>query len=129
MSFDRMNQAAIQLVDDLGIDGTDHDHLTDPVIHPRDAIRFVIKTIREIRHQIGLGGTPDLSAAVAKTAEHLDADPEPIAKVFSAEATTFADECEDRLTLYGAHAVFTVDDGYLDRRELPGGVVPRDRVL
>jgi hypothetical protein len=129
MSFNRMQETAIKLVADLGIDGTGHDDLTEPTIHPRDAVRYVIKTIRELRYQIGLGGTPNLPKVVADAAEHLDGDPKVIAAALSAEAATFAKETEEALTLLGGHGVFTVDEGYLDRRQLPDGVVPKDRVL
>lgn len=130
MSFDRMLETATKLVGDLGIDGTGHDALENPTIHPRDAIRYVVKTLRELRQAIGLGGTVDVQAVALAVAEHLGgADEDVIFEAINAEAVTFAKEAEEALKLLGGYGVFHEDHGYLDRRQLPDGAVPKSRPL
>jgi hypothetical protein len=135
MSFSRLLQTADDLVGALGLKGP----RPADVIQELDALRFVVKSLRELRHGIALGGQVDdgaLDAITERMAEHLGVDAKSsvaIRMALEEESETFAREFIKGMEALGRHGHFHEDHGVLDSRTFPeeanNSPPPSERVL
>lgn len=143
MSFDRMFDASNALISELGLKGASKPGL----IAESDARRYLVKTLRELRHAIAAKATVDLSALTEKVADHLGqysektdeagrvtpvvtpANAKAVMAFLTKEADEFSEHAEATKKEIGEHAAFHEDLGFHDvrsikREHLVNGIVP-----
>lgn len=87
------------------------------VIAEADARRYLVKTFREVRHQIAARSVVDLDALSVSVAEHLGAtNVDAVKAALTAEHNTFQGEHAAALAALGEYHVFHEDIGYHDVR-------------
>lgn len=136
MSFDRMHKASDELVRALGLHGKGKTGAPAE----RDARRYLVKTLREVRHQVALKAPVNVAATAKSVAEHLGeydgdgnlksaADLQAITAFVKTELDLFTAEAEKAKEL-GEHAKFHEDLGFIDGRAIKAehlndvGIVP-----
>lgn len=109
----RKISAANGLLSTLGISGRGK----PGVIAEGDARRFLIKTFREVRHQIAARASVDLQSLAAAVAEHLGTtNVTACLAAVTAENDAFTAEHRAATKALGGHHVFHEDIGFIDAR-------------
>lgn len=112
----RMLKSAHDLVEAVGISGPGE----PGKIAEMDAWRYVVKTMREMRHGIALGGQVDLAKLAEEVGEHLGVtDLAPIAAAFAEEKKAFEDHFIAETEKHGSNSHFHEDHGVMNGAKLP----------
>jgi hypothetical protein len=145
MSLDRLIDHANALVAALGI-VEPRDRGTQITV--LDAQKWVVKTLRELRHSIAIGGSADVDGLTKALAEHLadpiidSSDPKEhevavkawesrvaaasvrIRQTLEAERVDFEDHVIEHGEALGEHAIFHEDHGIIDARKYDDNQMP-----
>lgn len=112
-TLERKVSAADALIDTLDLRGPGE----PGVIAEADARRYLVKTFREVRHQLAAGSEVDLDALAQAVAEHLGTESvTDVHAALQAEHDAFSSEHAAAKTDLGAHHVFHEDIGFFDSR-------------
>ena len=112
-TIERKTRLADSLIASLGLTGKGK----PGVIAEGDARRYLVKTFREIRHQIAAGGTPNLADLSKAVALHLGTENLSLVQsALSSEVSAFSSEHAAALAELGEHHSFHEDLGFHDAR-------------